>query len=196
MGRWRVHQRRGLVGAALVGVALAAAPLAGCFPDTTEVVVVVDTDMQRSEFGSLTFSVVSGNFNVGAGSGTFDPTSTALPATMGVVPAGSSTSFDVTVTMWPPGVGVGGTFPQGPPGAMLPTTTLPLMSRKASHVRFVAGSQQMLSLPITRQCLCNGTSCPHALEPECRELISPGLTAFDSSHIPRIRPSEASDASP
>jgi hypothetical protein len=185
---------------ALVAVGLGAAPLAGCFPDATEVVVVVDTDLQPSEFGSLTFSVVSGNFNVGAGGGSFDPTTTALPATMGVVPAGSSTTFDVTVTMWPPGVGPGGpAFPQPvplPPGAMQPTMTLPLTSRKASHVRFAAGAQQMLLLPLTRQCLCNGTSCPHALEPECRELISPAMTGFDSSHIPRIRPAEAAGASP
>jgi hypothetical protein len=200
MGRGRVHRGRGLFGAALVaGVALAAAPLAGCFSDATEVVVVVDTDLQPSEFGSLTFSVVSGNFNAGAGGGSFDPTMTALPATMGVVPVGSSTDFDVTVTMWPPGVGPGGpAFPQENvpvrPGTMAPT--LPMTSRKASHVRFVGGAQQMLFLPLTRPCLCNGTSCPHALDPECRELISPAMTAFDSSRIPRIRPDETADASP
>lgn len=197
----RAGERPGwrLVGA--VFVALASAPLAACFPDTTEVVVVVDTDMMPSEFGSFTFSVASGNFN-GAGGGSFDPTTTALPATLGVVPGDASPTFDVTVTMWPPGVGPSGpSFPSSmpaPPGATFPgtTVTMPLTSRKASHVRFAAGAQRLLLLPITRQCLCNGTSCPHALDPECKELIAPAMTGFDASHIPRIRPDEAADASP
>ncbi len=195
----RARERRGLVGAALV--ALASATLAGCFPDATEVVVVVDTDLKPREFGALTFSVASGNFN-GAGGGSFDPTATALPATVGVVPGDDVPTFDITVTMWPPGVmSAGPNFsPTGPapPGATLPgSTATSLTSRKASHVRFVAGAQQTLFLPITRQCLCNGTSCPHALDPECKELIAPALTGFDSSHLPRIVvPTAATTAAP
>jgi hypothetical protein len=185
----RPHRCGGLGAAALVvGAALGAAPLAGCFADATEVVVVVDTDMLRSEFGSLGFTVVSTSTNSGAPMAAFNAMTTALPATMGVVPVGPSPDFDVTVTMWPPGVVQGGPFGGGPfpGGGVVPGSPMPLMSRKASHVRFVTGEQRTLFLPIARACLCEGTSCPHALEPACRELISPVLTGFASSGLPRF----------
>ncbi|HVZ71877.1 MAG TPA: hypothetical protein VHJ20_05820 [Polyangia bacterium] len=159
-------------------IALAAAPLGGCFDDKTEVVVVVDTDLKPTEYGAISLSV-SGAF--GSNSATFLPNQ-ALPATLGVEPANQATEFTLSVFVWPPGA-----LPS--PGFGVPTTmgTTPIVVRKASHVAFSEGAQRMLFVPISGACRCQGTSCPSALTPACAELVSPALADFDPNDLPRLK---------
>jgi hypothetical protein len=172
-------------------VAVAAAPTAGCFPDATEVVVVVDTDLALGEFGSIGLSIANGSNSSFSQTATFISGQMQLPATIGVVPSNGVADFTVTAVLWPPGVFDGGSGPQRPPafpGMGTPAGPIPLVTRKASHARFVSGEQRVLFLPLQRVCLCAGTSCPHALDVECRELMSPTLPSFDPDHLPRIAP--------
>jgi hypothetical protein len=175
---------RPLLTAALLAVV--AAPLGGCFHDATEVVVVTDTDLTPTEFGSMAFNIADANGNGFMAGASFSSTQ-GLPATLGVEPAPGISEFTVTVLVWPPGVQGGGPFGRPAPGNG-EGTAAPLASRKASHVRFVDEQQLVLFIPISRTCVCDATNCPHALDPECREIIAPKLPGFDPDHLPRLSP--------
>jgi hypothetical protein len=157
---------------------LAAFALAGCFADPTEVVVVVDTDATPfTDFGEIQFTFGGGSFGFASVA-----KASPLPATMGVVPGDDHGSFDLSVTLTPPG--------QRFPG-MTPATN-PFATRKASEVPFVKGSMRVLFLPILKECACTqisgvtSTNCPHALDPECRDLTAPPLPEFDDDDVPHL----------
>jgi hypothetical protein len=172
----RVGARRVLL------AALLAAPLGGCFADPTEVVVVVDTDATPfKDFAQIMFSFSDGLVSFAD--------ATALPTTLGVMP-GPSPTFDVVVTL-----NTTMSFGQmrGPDGTATPT----FATRKASEVRFVPNEMRVLFLPIPKLCSCTDasgmviTSCANALEPACRDLRAPPLSAFDEDNIPRLAKSPA-----
>jgi hypothetical protein len=174
--RARVARRGALV------ASLAAAALAGCFADPTEVVVVVDTDAKPlTEFGAIQFNFSSGEQAIGS--------ATTLPATVGVRPQGFSKEFDVLVNL---NVGADNLRPGNP---MLGQSPLPFAARKASNVQFIDGEMRVLFIPIPRACACvdasgmPSTNCPHALDPECADLVDPNMAEFDEDNIPRLRPS-------
>jgi hypothetical protein len=167
----RARSRAGQSGArGVLLAALAAAAVAGCFADPTEVVVVVDTDARPfQDFGQVTFDLGS-PFSPGQG-GAF-ANAAPMPVTLGVTPAqGSTTSaFDVTVTLM--NLTNGGFF----------------LRRKVSNVPFVSGQMRTLFIPMLSICACIGTSCPHALDAQCRDITAPVLTSFDEGNIPRLPP--------
>jgi len=168
-------QRPGARGAWLAALAA----LVGCFADPTEVVVVVDTDaVQGRDYQQmqLTFSSLS---NQGPFQDMSFSNGPQLPVTVGVTRAGSSTAFDVLVNLEN-----GSSSPTGAP--------LPFSTRKASSVSFVTDEMRVLLIPMFKKCACVDaagmptTSCPHALEPDCHDLVSPPLTSFDADHLPRL----------
>jgi hypothetical protein len=152
-----------------VGGVLAAASLAGC-REPTEVVVVVDTDLQQFvDFDSITFSLVS-TFGGQAGQVASGRT---IPATLGLVPAEDGRqTFDLTVSA------VRDTFMFQEP---------PVVSRRVSNVTFVSGEMRTLFVTLLRFCKCEGTSCPNALEDDCRDVTNPVLTEFDEDNLPRLQ---------
>jgi hypothetical protein len=148
---------------------LAAAPLAGCFADPTEVVVVVDTDGRPfQDFGQVNFQLSS---PISPGQGAF-ANAAPMPVTLGVTPGQGSTTrtFDVTVTLM--NLTNGGFF----------------LRRKVSNVSFVSDQMRALFIPMLSICACTGTSCPHALDDQCRDITAPVLTPFDEGNLPRLPP--------
>lgn len=166
MGRPVGHSGR--LRALSAGGVLAAALLGGC-REPTEVVVVVDTDLQQFvDFDSITFSLVS-TFGGPAGQ---VGTSRTLPATLGLVPAdGGRQTFDLTVSAM-----------RDPFNFQDP----PVASRRVSNITFVSGEMRTLFVSLLRKCACEGTSCPNALDPDCRDVTKPKLTAFDEDNLPRL----------
>jgi hypothetical protein len=159
---------------------IASAALAGCFADPTEVVVVVDTDaLPGTDYQQMQLT-----FTSSLGQGLFQETAfsngSQLPVSVGATLSGSSTAFDVVVNL------DGGAF--GP----VTNVGLPFSTRKVSSVSFVTDQMRMLFIPMFKKCACVDaagmptTSCPHALEPDCHDLVSPPLTAFDADHLPRL----------
>jgi hypothetical protein len=151
------------------GLALALLMLGGC-RQPTEVVVVADTDLEQFvEFDYIEFQLTNqfgpGSFSVGR--------STTLPATIGMVPADNGRpSFDVIVTVNK------NSFDQRP---------LPLITRRVSNIPFASHELRSVFVPLLRDCMCNGTSCPNALEPACADIDKPVLTDFDEDDIPRLQ---------
>jgi hypothetical protein len=150
---------------------LAGALLAlGCHDPVTEIVLVVDSDLSTpGEVSRLEFQIdpPAGSFMRDE----FDLHAGAFPATVGLVPgdAAGYGPFDVRASLF------------ATPGALEPVLT-----RKVSGVRFERGAVRMLYLPLRRACACQGTSCPNALQPDCADLASPTLAAFDPAHLPRL----------
>jgi hypothetical protein len=162
-------------------VAVAAAALAGCFSDPTEVVVVVDTDAKVGrDFSEVGFCFSSGQEAVADGS--------QWPVTVGVRQQDSfNPTFSVLVTLTAGGVSCSTLSFMG-----AGTTQLPFATRKASDVRFVDGEMRVLFLPILKICACVDatgqpiTGCPHALDPDCEDLTDPPLGDFDPDNIPHL----------
>jgi hypothetical protein len=157
---------------------VAAVALTGCFADPTEVIVVVDSDaVAGKDFQQvqLLFSSEGGLFQEPAFSN-----GPQLPATVGVTLSGSSTTFDVVVNL-----DAGAFAPMGNGG-------LPFSTRKASSVTFVTDQMRVLLIPMFKRCACvdaagmPSTNCPHALDPDCHDLVNPPLSAFDADHLPRL----------
>jgi hypothetical protein len=178
--------RPGARGAGLAAVA--AATLAGCFADPTEVVVVVDTDAKVGR----DFSEVDFCFSP-APQGPPQPTAdgSQWPVTVGVRPQ-SQTTFSLMVRLSPtPGA------PCPPSGSMGPDQ-LAFATRSAADVRFVPGEMRVLFLPILSVCACVNaagmpiTGCTHALDPGCQDLSDPPLGDFDPNNIPHLPASSGS----
>lgn len=153
---------------ASLAVALSVALLSGC-REPTEIIVIVDTDLVLfNDFDNIQFQLPaqfgSGSFPVG--------TSTILPATMGFVPGeGGRSIFDVTVT--------------ANKNVLQPAP--PVVTRRVSNIPFVSGEMRAVFVSLLRQCMCEGTSCPHALDDECRDVTQPVLADFDEDNLPRLQ---------
>jgi hypothetical protein len=142
-----------------------AALLAGC--DPTEVVVVVDTDVQPSSSDEIDLAVTAQDF------GGF-PTSTAspfeLPITLGVTTKGQESTFQVTVTLI----------------RDAQTDRETVDTRIAFDVPFTKDERRALFVPLYNKCVGTGTAQPNALDPDCLDLVSPTTTSFDEDNLPRI----------
>jgi hypothetical protein len=146
----------------LAGVAL----LAGC--DPTEVVVVVDTDVQSSSSDEIDLAVTTQDLGGGF------PTSTAspfqLPITLGVTTKGQESTFQVTVTLI----------------RDAQTDRKTVDTRIAFDVPFTKDERRALFVPLFNKCVGTGTAQPNALDPDCLDLVSPRTTSFDEDNFPRI----------
>jgi hypothetical protein len=162
---------RGEVGRGCVGLAgLALLLLGGCLQDPTEIVVVADTDMTIFvDFDAIQFELPDqfgggGIFPVGS--------TTVLPATMGFLPQENGRQkFDVIVRA------VRNDTFQG---------RIPVVTRRVSNIPFVSGEIRAVFMKILDYCRCQGTTCAHALEPECIDITKPELLAFDEDNIPHL----------
>lgn len=154
--------------AAVLAGALA---LVGGCREPTEIVVVVDTDLTQF----VDFDVIRFSLSNGFGGGFNDVgTSTTLPATIGFIPTeGGRQVFDIMVA-----ASKNDDFGVRPP---------PIASRRVSNIPFVSGEMRALFVPLTRHCACEGTSCPNALDDECRDITAPKLTDFDEDDLPRLQ---------
>lgn len=154
--------------AAVLAGALA---LVGGCREPTEVVVVVDTDLTQF----VDFDVIRFSLSNGFGGGLSEVgTSTTLPATMGFVPTeGGRQVFDIMVA-----ASKNDGFNSRP---------LPVVSRRVSNIPFVEGEMRTLFVSLLRHCACDGTSCPNALDDECRDVTAPTLTDFDEDNLPRLQ---------
>jgi hypothetical protein len=154
---------------ALGVLALACGFLLGACREPTEIVVVVDSDLQPGvDFDLIRFVMFNnGSFRSELAS------ATTLPATLGVVPPefGRQPQFNMTVEVTK-GVDVN----------FNPKT---IVSRGISDVRFVPDKQRAVLVEIWRECLCNGTNCPGG--PKCSDIIAPVLLDFDEDAIPRLQ---------
>lgn len=144
--------------------------LGGC-REPTEVVVVVDTDLtQFVDFDVIRFSLASG---FGGGLNEVG-TSTVLPATLGLVPLEDGRQVFGIMLAASKSDGFNGRPP-------------PVVSRRVSNIAFVSGEMRTLFVSLLKHCVCEGTSCPNALDDECRDVTSPTLTAFDEDDLPRLQ---------
>jgi hypothetical protein len=160
--------RAGWTSAGLVVLALTALA-GGCRPLVTEVIVVVDSDLDAMQADSLQIQI-SASAATSFGPVGFAQASVgaALPVTLGMVPAGAGNDpFAVSVSA----VRFGSV----------------ILTRNVSGVRFVHGESRVLFIPLLRRCLCQGTSCPDPrTAPECAPIHEPTLSAFDADHLPRL----------
>jgi hypothetical protein len=165
-----------------VWAACGLAMLAGCLHDPTEVVVVVDSDLTPFvDFDVIEIQLASLNSPAGFQQcATGSPSS--LPITLGVTPQ-STTDFTVTAAAIKGAPCLQKFGPGGPPGG---PQTFAVASRKVSNVPFVTDERRALFVTLLRQCACQGTSCPHALEPACGDVTAPVLTDFDDGNIPHL----------
>jgi hypothetical protein len=172
---------------ALVVVASGLAALAGCLPDPTEVVVVVDTDLtQFVDYDVIDIQLTPRN-SAGFQCATGSPST--LPITLGVIPQGGG-AFKVTASALK-GSPCMQQFGPAPFGQQ----TVSVVTRMVSNVPFVADERRALFITLLRQCMCQGTTCAHALEPECRDVTAPVLTDFDEDNIPHL-PASAKTPAP
>jgi hypothetical protein len=151
-----------------IAISLALASLAGCGP--TEVVVVVDTDIQTMASDILQIDITSLE---GAGSST--ASLARLPITLGVTTKGQTSTFDVSLILARGGI----------PGEELDATTI--ARRNAMDVAFTNDEQRMVFVPLFAKCAgTGGTAFPNPLDPDCLDLSSPKTTPFDEDNLPRI----------
>lgn len=148
----------------------ALAVLGGC-REPTEVVVVVDTDLTQF----VDFDIIGINLLSAFGGGASDmATSRTLPATLGFVPSeGGRQVFAITVS--------------AEVNADINARQPPIVSRRVSNIPFVEGEMRTLFVSLLRHCVCQGTSCPNALDDECRDVTAPTLTDFDEDNLPRLQ---------
>jgi hypothetical protein len=150
-----------LAALALAGAAL----LGGCLHDPTEVVVVVDSDLQPGEFDTIQFVIFArSQFNQVA-------EATQLPATLGIVPSEfGAQQFDVAA------VARRGFDAFGNPNN--------LVQRRVSNIRFVPDEMRAVFITLLRQCMCNGTNCD--IDPPCNDIEAPTLIEFDAGNLPHL----------
>jgi hypothetical protein len=152
----------------LTVLALACGLVLGACREPTEVVVVVDSDMQAGiDFDTVRFVMLSGgSFRAELAS------ATAVPATLGVVPLefDSRPRFDITIE-----VTKGFDFNGNP---------VPVVTRRVSNIPFVADEQLALLVEIWRECACRGTNCRS--DPPCNDILAPTLIDFDEDALPRL----------
>jgi len=158
----------GLVRAWLIA---SAALLAGCGP--TEVVVVVDTDIQPMSTDEVELIVSTGQFSG------FQPSTAStsqLPITLGVTTSGHASTFDVAVTL------SRGSRTPGPPN-----DASVISRRDAMDVAFTNDEQRVVFVPLFAKCAgTGGTAFPNPLDPDCLDLVSPQTTPLDEDNLPRI----------
>jgi hypothetical protein len=156
------------VSSVLSVLALACALLLGACREPTEVVVVVDSDLQAGvDFDTVRFVMFSG----GAFRAEIAQAPT-VPATLGVVPLefDRRNQFDITIEVTK-GFDAGG-------------RPLPVVTRRVSNIPFVPAAQRALLIEIWRECACNGTNCRS--DPPCNDIIGPTLVDFDEDALPRL----------
>jgi hypothetical protein len=152
------------------GIAMACVvAVAGCAP--TEVVVVIDTDIQPMASDGLQIQITSPE-----GDGFSNATLAQLPITLGVTTKGATTTFDIALTLSrdvePPGRGVDGDT---------------IARRNAMDVAFTKDEQRVVFVPLFAKCAgTGGTAFPNPLDPDCLDLLSPKTTPFDEDNLPRI----------
>jgi len=152
-------------GIAMVGVVA----LVGCGP--TEVVVVIDTDIQPMASDGLQIQITSPE-----GDGFSSATLAQLPITLGVTTKGATSTFDVALTLSrsvePPGRGVDGDT---------------IARRNAMDIAFTKDEQRVVFVPLFAKCAgTGGTAFPNPLDPDCLDLLSPKTTPLDEDNLPRI----------
>jgi hypothetical protein len=159
----------GKTGRGCVALAALAVLLLGGCREPTEIVVVADTDMLIN----FDFDTINFEFPDQFGGGVFPiGTSTTLPATMGFLPQENGRpQFDVILRAVK-----GGGFQ--PP--------VPVVTRRVSNIPFVSGEIRAVFVKLLQYCRCEGTTCAHALEPDCKDITKPELLSFDEDNIPHI----------
>ncbi len=147
------------------------AALAGCGPTPTEVVVVIDTDIQPMATDGLQIQITSAE-----GDGFSNATLAQLPITLGVTTKGATSTFDVALTL---------SRAVEPPGRGGDSATI--ARRNAMDVAFTKDEQRMVFVPLFAKCAgTGGTAFPNPLDPDCLDLLSPKTTPLDEDNLPRI----------
>jgi hypothetical protein len=147
--------------------------LAGCGRDHTQVVLVIQSDLNvPNDVDAI--DVASA---VGAFAPQVDPffsgTGMSLaqfPLSVGFESGGTTTNFSVVVRLF-----------TGSSTFVQPSL---VMSRTVTDIRFVSDETMMLVLPMNRECACVGTSCPSLGNPRCENVTRPQLQEFDSAVAP------------
>jgi hypothetical protein len=143
-----------------------AALLGGCLHDPTEIVVVVDSDLQPGEFDAIQF-VLFGRGQIGGQIAE----SNAVPATLGIVPSEFGVQqFDIAAVARNSYDGLGN------PNIVV--------QRRVSHIRFVPHEMRAVFISLLRQCMCRGTNCD--INPPCNDVDPPTLLEFDADHLPHL----------
>jgi hypothetical protein len=173
------------------GVAVALLAVPGCHDPSTEVVIVVDTDLSLpAQANVLEIDVTNQNgvteafsYGVGPGGAPFGLPLATLPGTLGVVPGeGQSGPFSVMAAL---SVSDPATF-----------ATARIVQRTVSGISFVHGEKRAVFISLLRACVCQGTSCPDPrTAPECADVNNPTLTVFDPAHLPRLSAGDGGVAS-
>jgi hypothetical protein len=156
-------------------VVLAAVLAGGCLKEPTEIVVVVDSDLELGvDFDKVEYFVFASNPNgfPSNPNGSQVAEGYVLPSTLGFVPQEFGPQvFDVMA------VATRGFDPTRGADA-------PVVRRRVSNIAFVPDQRRALFITLLRQCMCNGTNCDVA--PPCNDITTPTLTEFDEDHIPHL----------
>jgi hypothetical protein len=145
------------------------ASLSGCGP--TEVVVVVDTDIQTMASDNLQIDITSSESAGSSSASLFQ-----LPITLGVTTKGQASTFDVALTL---------SRGNEAPGEEIDARTI--ARRNAMNVAFTKDEQRAVFVPLFAKCAgTGGTAFPNPLDPDCLDLVSPPTTPFDEDNLPRI----------
>jgi hypothetical protein len=154
--------------AALLAVAVASTTAGGCRNSVTEIVLVVDSELAVPDEIARVGVVLDGAA-AGPEAGSeidYDLTGQALPATLGLLPAGDGAQpFSVEVRGERADGGI-------------------VVRMAASGVRFVGGQNLMLVLPLRRACACAQPDCPISSAPGCETLAAPVLPPFSPDAVP------------
>jgi hypothetical protein len=153
---------------------IVAAPLlllGGCQRDLTQVVLVIQSDLQvPTDVETLDVTSAPGAFSPPA---SLFPINTEtlppFPLSVGFESGGQTASFSVTARLFR-GVSTGNPFL--------------VISRTVTDIHFVPDETMMLVLAMNRECACQGTSCPSPGNPACDNIVHPELQPFDPAVAP------------
>jgi hypothetical protein len=152
------------------------AVLAGCHDPLTQVVVVLQSDLDvPAETDGIVIIGSEGRFapdNNAASVHSEGQLFVGFPLSVGVNSAGGTSTFSMTVQLL-----------QGLSN-VLQTAPLIVVNRTVTDIRFVDQQTMMLVLPLLRVCACQGTSCPNPGNPACDNIERPALQPFDPTVAP------------
>jgi hypothetical protein len=151
------------------------ASLAGCHDPLTEVVLVVQSDLEvAAETDGVFVFASDGPFapdSRAAGLSSGGPLAGDFPLSLGINSAGGTSTFSITVELL-----------KG--FSSLQPAPLIVVNRTVTDIRFVDQQTMMLVLPLLRACACQGTSCPAPGNPLCDNIDKPALQPFDPTIAP------------
>jgi hypothetical protein len=151
--------------AACLAPVLLAVAAAGCRPQATEIVLVVESELAVPQEMDTVAIIVTGA--VGPVETDYVFVDGSQPVTVGLLPLQDGTKpFTVEV--------------QGKLFGIV------VVSARATSLRFVEGKRLMLELVLRRACTCQGTTCPSSSTPGCEDLVDPNLPPLDEKSIPPL----------